>query len=72
MTFMTHFSETEQPLDNYINGKESASNLTGAFFPSSINVPCAGWKREHRHARLGVGGPNAQGNDYGTRFSVMV
>ncbi|KKU41251.1 MAG: hypothetical protein UX57_C0005G0081 [Candidatus Uhrbacteria bacterium GW2011_GWE2_46_68] len=73
IAFMTHLSETRQPLDNYENNKESISFLTGAFFlSSSAYVPCACWRRAVRRVFLDGGGPRARGEDIGLRFSVMI
>src|SRR3989339_1926545 len=45
IAFMIHLTETGKPLDNWENGGESRSYLTGAFFSFSISilVPGAGW-----------------------------
>src|SRR3989339_871079 len=43
MAFMLHLSETGKPLDNFANGMESISYLTGAFFLSSSLVPGVYW-----------------------------
>ena len=70
--FMIHLSETGKPLDDWENGKESISYLTGAFFRSSIGVPCGYWFRSARQADLIRIAPHNQGGDIGARSSVVV
>src|SRR3989339_2202531 len=72
IAFMIHLTETGKPLDNWENGIESVSNLTGAFFQSCIDVPCVSWGRVGRRANLGVGDPHARGGNVGLRSSVVV
>jgi len=72
MAFMIHLSETRQPLDNYANSTESASYLTGAFFPSSISVPCTSWNRDCRWAGFGRGDTWHRDKDVGARSSVII
>jgi len=72
MAFMIHLHETRQPLDNYANGTESISYLTGVFFHSSVGAPCAGWCRDRRQARLGGRDPRNQDENIGLRSSVIV
>jgi len=72
--FMIHLSETGKPLDDAWNptNKEGISYLTGAFFRSSVRVPCAGWGRDRRRAYFNRDVPRARGGDIGLRSSVAV
>jgi len=72
IAFMTHLSETRQPLDNYANNTESISYLTGAFFSSSTGVPCACWNRDGRQVHLREFDPRDRVGSIGARFSVMI
>jgi len=75
LAFMTHLTETGQPLDNYANGIESIACLTGAFFLSidgSTHVPCAFWNREDYRTVLASGGLNSRGSYIGVRSSVVI
>ena len=74
MAFILHLIETGKPLDNAWNPTniESYSYLTGAFFPSSILVPCVFWGRDGRRAGLGGSGPRDHAVIFGVRSSVMI
>src|SRR3989339_279755 len=72
IAFMTHLEETGKPMDNWQNGTESISYLTGAFFPSSVLVPYAYWYRGGRRVGLFRGDPPYRDGDIGARFSVVV
>src|SRR3989339_828007 len=76
MAFMIHLTETGKPLDNWENGGESRSYLTGAFFSFSISilVPGAGWSCDSRQVRLGLGGHRSSLHAMfnGVRSSVVV
>ncbi|HCB19067.1 TPA: hypothetical protein DEP34_01620, partial [Candidatus Uhrbacteria bacterium] len=72
--FMIHISETGQPLDDVWNptNKECISYLTGAFFRSSIAVPCMYWCRGNRQADLDRDDPRIRDGNIGLRSSVIV
>jgi len=71
--FMIHLSETGQPLDDYLNGTESISYLTGAFFRwSSVDVPCIYWYCNNRQANLIWSTPRNREVNIGSRFSVVI
>ena len=70
--FMIHLSETGKPLDDYLNGIESASNLTGAFFLFSYLVPRARWSRGSRRIHLFGNSLLGWVVDTGVRSSVML
>jgi len=70
--FMTHVTETGQPLDNYQNNKDSRDFLLGAFFPFSADVPCAYWDRGNLQAGLGKNSPGDRVDCIGVRTSVIV
>jgi len=74
LAFVTHLTETGQPLDDYGSDKEGATYLTGAFFPSddSSLVSCAYWRRDDRRARLRGDDPRVRGGAFGVHSSVIV
>ena len=72
IAFMIHLSETGKPLDNYADGTESISYLTGAFFSSSPSVPYACWDRGNRQVGLGRDVPRNRDESVGAHFSVVV
>ena len=72
MAFMIHLTETGELMDNFANGTESTSYLTGVFFPSSTFVSCAYWDRGFRQASLDRYDPRDRDENIGARFSVMV
>ncbi|KKU30477.1 MAG: hypothetical protein UX45_C0043G0001 [Candidatus Uhrbacteria bacterium GW2011_GWF2_46_218] len=72
IAFMIHLTETGEPMDNWQNGTESISYLTGAFFQSSILVPYAYWGRVSRRVNFDRNGPRDRGGDIGVRSSVVV
>ncbi|HCB18998.1 TPA: hypothetical protein DEP34_01250, partial [Candidatus Uhrbacteria bacterium] len=72
IAFMIHLTETGKPLDNWENGIESVSNLTGAFFLSSDLVPRARWSRDSRRIHLFGNSLPGWVLDIGVRSSVIV
>ncbi|KKU31079.1 MAG: hypothetical protein UX57_C0008G0040 [Candidatus Uhrbacteria bacterium GW2011_GWE2_46_68] len=72
MAFMIHLSETGKPMDDWENGTESRSYLTGAFFRYSLGVSFAYWHLDSRQARLSWHGPRGRVMGIGLRSSVMV
>ena len=72
MAFMMYLFETGKPLDDWKNGTESITYLTGAFFRSSIDIPCAYWRREFYQARLNAYKPHGRDVNIGLRSSVVV
>ncbi|MDP2815443.1 MAG: hypothetical protein Q8O19_02055 [Rectinemataceae bacterium] len=72
IAFMIHLTETGEPMDKWQNGTESISYLTGVFFRSSANVPCACWYRAGRRADLGGSDPRNRDENVGVRSSVMI
>ena len=75
LAFITHLTETGQPLDNYQSNNESITYLTGAFFPSidgSAFVPFACWNRDDRQAYLVRHVPGSRGVFFGVRSAVMI
>ncbi len=74
IAFMTHLSETGKHLDDVRNPTETGSYcyLTGAFFPSSVNVPGSCWDRGFRQVRLGGRDSGARDGNIGARSSVMI
>ena len=78
LAFMTHLTETGEPLDDYVGDKESITYLTGYFFPScaidgSVFVLYAYWSRDNRQACLiGDGRPGHPNGSIGVRTSVIV
>ena len=75
LAFITHLTETGQPLDNYQSNNESITYLTGAFFPSidgSAFVPYAFWFRGVRRADLRRSVPGSRDVCFGVRSAVIV
>jgi len=72
MAFITHLQETGKPMDNWQNNTESISYLTGAFFPSSVDVPHVYWNGAGRQVILGRSNLRRQDGGFGLRSSVMV
>jgi len=75
LAFMTHLTETGEPLDDFESSKESITYLTGAFFPSidgSALVPYASWRRVFRQACLGVSVPRSRFGYIGVRSAVVI
>ncbi|HBK34375.1 TPA: hypothetical protein DDZ06_05170 [Candidatus Uhrbacteria bacterium] len=72
MAFMTHLTETGNPMDDWRTHKEGIPYLIGAFFPSSIFVPFAYWNRDIHHVRLDREEYCTHGENFGTRSSVMI
>ncbi len=72
IAFMTHLTETGQPLDDYQNDRESISCVIGAFFPFSVVVPVACWVSEFRQVSFDFFSSNGYYEDQGVRSSVIV
>ena len=72
IAFMIHLTETGEPMDNWQNGTESISYLTGAFFHSSTVVPYACWRRGGRQVYFFRIDPRDRDGAVGVRSSVVV
>jgi len=73
MAFMIHLTQTGQPIDNFQNGIESISYLTGVFFPShTVRVPYVYWLRSDRQVSLYYYDSSDQCESVGVRTSVIV
>jgi len=72
IAFMIHLTETGEPMDNWQNGTESISYLTGAFFQFSTGVPYAFWSRGNRQVGFGRNDPRVRDEGIGVRSSVVV
>ena len=69
---ITHLKEIGRPLDDYMDGHESMTYLTGAFFPSIDSVPRASWNRTFRQIRLDDYDSHTQIGYTGARTSVII
>ena len=72
MAFMIHLAETEKPLDDYENGAEGSSLLTGAFFRFTVDVPVACWFQSNSQACLHIHIPDQRIWYTGVRSSVII
>jgi len=72
IAFITHLQETDKPLDDYGDGKESVTYLAGVWFSSSSGMPCAYWSHTFLQVRLDKDDPHHQDENIGVRFSVLV
>jgi len=66
-----HLEETNQIIDDY-RGNGSVSYQTGAYFPSSGDVPSAYWDRDFRQACLGRYLPDYRYDYCGVRPAVRI
>jgi hypothetical protein len=74
LLFMAHLEETGEPIDDFVNGTDSAAYLTGAYFVGSGDVPDARWYRDNRRAYLYLvrSVPRSLVPDLGVRGAVRV
>lgn len=68
---MTHLQDHNEQIDDF-RGKGNACWLTGAYFPSGRDVPCACFNRDYRRAGLYGGDPGNHDEDFGCRGAVKV
>ncbi len=71
IAFITHLTETGEPIDSWIHDTESISYLSGAFCPFSVSVPSACWYCG-RLPLLENCGPYHLAKDIGVRSSVIL
>ncbi|KKU41175.1 MAG: hypothetical protein UX57_C0005G0005 [Candidatus Uhrbacteria bacterium GW2011_GWE2_46_68] len=72
LAFMIHLKETEQPMDDWTNGRESMTGLIGSFFQSVVFVPCASWYKEGLQVDLRINGSRGRDKRIGVRSSVII
>ena len=72
IAFMIHLTETGKPLDDWENGGESMSYLTGAYLRMSGTMPYMEWRREFQQVLFHNCSLMAQSGNDGTRFSIIV
>ncbi|HBK34320.1 TPA: hypothetical protein DDZ06_04880 [Candidatus Uhrbacteria bacterium] len=72
IAFMTHVSETDEPLDDSYDQKTSGTFLIGCFSPFQMKIPGADWNGEFSSVHLGGNDRAFLSSSVGLRTSVVV
>ncbi len=72
VAFIVHLEETGIMMDDFVNGTDSMSGITGTYSTTLNSVPTAKWIKSEQLVELGIRTPNFDNTIVGVRSGVKI